>query len=152
MITDTLTEPNIDKIHALLSTIQDTQILAVADKILEGVRINADDAMLLFEKFPIGLTGALANYVREKMHGQRTYFNRNFHIEPTNVCVYACKFCSYSRLYKNKEEGWELNIEQMMDIVRSYDGKPITEVHIVGGVPPKMEMYYLMDLNKQITA
>lgn len=152
MITDTLTEPNIEKIHSLLNTTTDTQILAVAHKILEGVRIDSNEAMLLFEKFPIGLTGALANYVREKMHGQRTYFNRNFHIEPTNVCVFACKFCSYSRLYKNKEEGWELNIEQMMDIVRSYDGKPITEVHIVGGVHPKMDMYYFMDLTKQIKA
>ncbi len=146
-MTDTLMEPNVEKIHALLSVVKDQTILAVANKILDGERINADDALLLFEQFPVGLTGALANFVRERMHGNRTYFNRNFHIEPTNVCVYSCKFCSYSRLYKNKEEGWELSIDQMMDVVRSYDGKPITEVHIVGGVHPKMDMYYFIDLN-----
>ncbi len=68
-----------------------------------------------------------------------TYFNRNFHIEPTNVCVFACKFCSYSRLYAHREEGWELSTEQMLDIVKKYDGKPVTEVHIVGGVHPEDE-------------
>lgn len=151
-MTNTLIESNIEKIQTLLSVVNDTAIINVANKILDGKRINADDAMLLFEQFPIALTGALANFVREKMHGDRTYFNRNFHIEPTNVCVYACKFCSYSRLYKNKEEGWELSIDQMMNIVRSYDGKPITEVHIVGGVHPKMDMYYFMDLTRQIKA
>jgi aminodeoxyfutalosine synthase len=151
-MTDTLANPNVEKIQTLLSVVNDPAILAVANKILDGERINANDALLLFEQFPVGLTGALANFVREKMHGNRTYFNRNFHIEPTNVCVYSCKFCSYSRLYKNKEEGWELTIEQMMDIVRSYDGKPITEVHIVGGVHPKMDMYYFIGLLKQIKA
>ena len=119
-------------------------------KIINRDRVDAADAMMLFEEFPLALTGALANYVRESYHGDRTYFNRNFHIEPTNVCVFSCKFCSYSRLYKNKEQGWELNIEQMMDIVKSYDGKPVTEVHIVGGVHPKMDLYYFIDLIKQI--
>jgi len=122
----------------------------LCEKIINGERINAEDAMLLFQEFPVGLTGALANFIREKKHGDRTYFNRNFHIEPTNVCVYSCKFCAYSRLYKNREEGWELSTDQMMDIVRSYDGKPITEVHIVGGVHPKMDMYYFMDLTQRI--
>lgn len=149
-MTDTLMGPDVEKIQILLSVVNDPAIHAVANKILDGERINAEDGLLLFERFPIGLTGALANFVRVRMHGNRTYFNRNFHIEPTNVCVYSCKFCSYSRLYKNKEEGWELNIEQMMDIVRSYDDKPITEVHIVGGVHPKMDMYYFIDLIEQI--
>ena len=84
------------------------------------------------------------------MHGDKTYFNRNFHIEPTNVCVFACKFCSYSRLYAHREEGWELSIEQMMDIVKSYDGKPVTEVHIVGGVHPKMNLYFFANLLRTI--
>jgi aminodeoxyfutalosine synthase len=94
----------------------------------------------------------LANHIREKRHGNRTYFNRNFHIEPTNVCVFSCKFCSYSRLYAHKEEGWELSTEQMMDLVRKYDGKPITEVHIVGGVHPKMDIHFFADLLRRIKA
>ncbi len=137
-------------INTLVESIQDETQRNLSEKIVRGERINSDEALLLFEQFPLSLTGALANYIREKRHGDRTYFNRNFHIEPTNVCVFSCKFCSYSKLYKNKEEGWELDINQMMDIVKSYDGKPITEVHIVGGVHPKMDMYYFIDLIKQI--
>jgi aminodeoxyfutalosine synthase len=86
------------------------------------------------------------------LHGNKTYFNRNFHIEPTNVCVFSCKFCSYSQLYANKEEGWELSIDQMLDIVKTYDGKPVTEVHIVGGVHPKMNMDYFIELMQKIKA
>ncbi len=137
-------------INTLVESIQDEIQRNLSEKIVRGERISSEEAMLLFEQFPLSLTGALANYVRETRHGDRTYFNRNFHIEPTNVCVFSCKFCSYSKLYKNKEEGWELDINQMMDIVKSYDGKPITEVHIVGGVHPKMDLYYFIDLIKQI--
>ena len=95
-----------------------------------------------FLKKALPFLGALANHVREKLHGDKTYFNRNFHIEPTNVCVFSCNFCSYSRLYAHRDEGWELSIEQMLDMVKSYDGKPITEVHIVGGVHPKMNLEF----------
>jgi len=94
----------------------------------------------------------LANHVREKKNGNKTYFNRNFHIEPTNVCVFTCNFCSYSRLYKNREEGWELSEEQMFNMVKAYDGKPITEVHIVGGVHPKLDLYFFTGLLKKIKA
>jgi aminodeoxyfutalosine synthase len=137
-------------INTLVESIQDEAQRNLSKKIVSGERISSEEALLLFEQFPLSLTGALANYIRETRHGNRTYFNRNFHIEPTNVCVFSCKFCSYSKLYKNKEEGWELDINQMMDIVKSYDGKPITEVHIVGGVHPKMDLFYFIDLIKQI--
>ena len=106
----------------------------IGEKITTHQRISDEDGILLFEKASLGLAATFANYIREKKHGDFTYFNRNFHIEPTNVCVFSCKFCSYSRLYAQRDEGWQLSMEQMMDIVKSYDGKPITEVHIVGGV------------------
>ncbi len=122
----------------------------IAEKITNDERINDEEALLLFEKSSLGLAGTFANYIREKKHGNRTYFNRNFHIEPTNVCVFSCKFCSYSRLYAHRDEGWQLSLEQMMDIVRSYDGKPVTEVHIVGGVHPKMDLDFFCDLISQI--
>ena len=92
----------------------------------------------------------MANFIREKRHGNFTYFNRNFHIEPTNVCVFSCKFCSYSKLYSKREEGWELSVDEMMEKVKAYDGQPITEVHIVGGVHPKMDIYYFADLLRKI--
>ncbi len=122
----------------------------IGQKIIEGERINDEEGLLLFEKASLGLAATFANYLREKKHGDYTYFNRNFHIEPTNVCVFTCKFCSYSKLYAHRDEGWQLSIEQMMDIVKSYDGKPVTEVHIVGGVHPKMNLDFFCDLVSQI--
>lgn len=135
-----------------ISAISETDLTTIADKVYAGVRISDDEALLLFEKGSLGFTGALANFIREKKHGDTTYFNRNFHIEPTNVCVFSCTFCAYSRLYANREEGWELSINQMVDLVKSYDGKPITEVHIVGGVHPKMNMAYFIELIQKIKA
>lgn len=123
---------------------------AIAKKIISNQRINDEECLLLFEKASLGLVASLANYIREKKHGDITYFNRNFHIEPTNVCVFTCKFCSYSRVYAHRDEGWQLSIEQMMNIVKSYDGKPITEVHIVGGVHPKMNLDFFCDLISKI--
>ena len=130
----------------------DKSLQRVGEKIINKERLNEEDGLLLFEKGSLSFSGALANYVRESLHGNKTYFNRNFHIEPTNVCVFACKFCSYSRLYAHREEGWELSAEQMLNIVKSYDGKPITEVHIVGGVHPKMNIHFFADLMRSIKA
>jgi aminodeoxyfutalosine synthase len=130
----------------------DLELQAIADKIYAGQRVSKADAFLLFERADLPFVGALANYVREKLHGDKVYFNRNFHIEPTNVCVFSCNFCSYSRLYANREEGWELSMNDMINIVKKYDGQPVTEVHIVGGVHPKMNLYFFADLLKQIKA
>jgi aminodeoxyfutalosine synthase len=124
----------------------------IAIKIENQERITAAEGLKLFEEAPLSILGIFANYIRERKHGNKTYFNRNFHIEPTNVCVFSCKFCSYSKLYSKREDGWELSIEEMVDKVKAYDGKPITEVHIVGGVHPKMDIYYFADLLKQIKA
>ena len=137
---------------AIVAATTDTQLKQIGEKILRKERISFEDGVALFEKGSLSWLGSLANWVREQKHGNKTYFNRNFHIEPTNVCVFSCKFCSYSRLYANREEGWELSIEQMMHIVKSYDGKPVTEVHIVGGVHPKMNLTFFIDLLKAIKA
>ncbi len=122
----------------------------IAEKVLNEERISFDEGVLLYEKGELGFLGMLANHIREKRHGDYVYFNRNFHVEPTNICVFDCKFCSYSRLLKQKEEGWELSEEQILDKLRSYNGKPITEVHIVGGVHPKMGLHYFASLIKKI--
>ena len=139
-------------IDTLINFTTDISLKNIALKVKNTERISDDECIELFEKANLSFVGILANFIREKLHGDRTYFNRNFHIEPTNVCVFSCKFCSYSRLYANKEEGWELSIEQMLDIVKSYDDKPITEVHIVGGVHPKMNMAYFIELIQKIHA
>lgn len=128
------------------------KLLDIRDKVLAGKRIDVEEGLLLYTHGNLSFVGTLANFIREKKHGNRTYFNRNFHIEPTNVCIYTCSFCSYSRLIKKRVEGWEYTQEQMLDIVKSFDGKPVTEVHIVGGVLPKYDLNFYCNLFKAIKA
>lgn len=125
-------------------------LVRIKDKVYNSERITDEEGLLLFEKASLPFLGSLANHIREKKHGDVTYFNRNFHIEPTNVCVFACDFCSYSRLYAHREQGWELSADQMLHMVQKYDGQPITEVHIVGGVHPKLNLDFFADVLKRI--
>ena len=130
----------------------DKSLIAIAEKVQDQQRLTEEEGVLLFERGELGFVGALANHIRERLHGNKVYFNRNFHIEPTNVCVFTCNFCSYSRQYKHRDEGWELTQEQMLDFVRKYDGEPVTEVHIVGGVHPKMNLEFFCELIEKIKA
>jgi aminodeoxyfutalosine synthase len=139
-------------IEIIIASEKDNLLQKIGNKVIHNERISFEEGVYLFEKASLPYVGALANWKRESLHGDTTYFNKNFHIEPTNVCVFSCKFCSYSKLYANKEEGWELTIDQMMDIVKSYDGKPVTEVHIVGGVHPKLTLEFFISLLKAIKA
>jgi aminodeoxyfutalosine synthase len=121
-------------------------LLTIAQKVRDNKRISFDEGVYLYEHAELGYLGVLANYIREKKHGDRTYFNRNFHLEPTNLCVYDCKFCSYSRLIKQKEEGWALTMDEMLAVVKKYDDEPVTEVHIVGGVLPQYDVEFYSSL------
>lgn len=128
----------------------DLQLKYIAEKSLNNERITFDEGVYLYEMAPLSYLGVLANYKREQLHGNNTYFNRNFHIEPTNVCIYTCTFCSYSRLIKKREEGWEYSMEDIMNIVKSFDNKPVTEVHIVGGVLPQYDVDFYAELFRRI--
>jgi aminodeoxyfutalosine synthase len=144
---------NREALETLLNGLQlSATMQQIADKVLKNERITLDEGVALYEEGTLGFTGALANYIRNSRHGDVTYFNRNFHIEPTNICVFDCKFCSYSRLLKHRHEAWEMSKEQMLDIVRSYEGQPVTEVHIVGGVHPKMGLEFFGELIQSIKA
>jgi len=136
----------------LSKTTSNAQLQAIADKVKSAIRITQEDAIYLFEHASPGFVGALANSIREKRHGNTTYFNKNFHVEPTNLCVFDCKFCAYSRLLREKgeTESWELSAEQILETVKSYDKSEVTEVHIVGGVHPKMGLHYFADLIRDI--
>ena len=138
--------------QVIIGAEKDSRLQEIGNKIIKNERLVFDEGVYLFEKASLPYVGALANWKRESLHGNKTYFNKNFHIEPTNVCVFSCKFCSYSKLYAHKEEGWELTIDQMLDIVKSYDGKPVTEVHIVGGVHPKLTLTFFLELMRAIKA
>ena len=136
----------------LNNTNLDAELKAIALKVKSQERITVADGITLFEKGTIDYLGILANYIREKKYGNKTFYNKNFHIEPTNVCVFSCAFCSYSQLYKNRDAGWELTIEQMVDLVKKYDGQEVTEVHIVGGVHPKLDLQFFKELLAAIKA
>lgn len=142
------TTANLQDVFSNLPADKDLQ--RIAHKVINKERLTDEEGVLLFEKGELGFVGALAVHVANRLHGNKVYFNRNFHIEPTNVCVFTCNFCSYSRLYKNRDEGWELSIEQMLDMVRKYDGQPVTEVHIVGGVHPKMNLEFFCEVISKI--
>ncbi|HEX7365981.1 MAG TPA: aminofutalosine synthase MqnE [Pelobium sp.] len=118
----------------------------IAEKVKNKERITFDEGVFLFEKGELSYLGVLANYIRESRHGNNTYFNRNFHIEPTNLCVYDCKFCSYSVLIKERSDGWEYTMDEMLNIVKSYDDQPVTEAHIVGGVLPQYDLKFYTEL------
>ncbi|MEO7175698.1 MAG: aminofutalosine synthase MqnE, partial [Saprospiraceae bacterium] len=124
----------------------------VCKKVMSNQRISPADGLILFEQAELGMLGYMANFIREQKHGDKTYFNRNFHIEPTNVCLYTCSFCSYSRLIKQRSEGWEYSLDDIMNIVKSYDEQAVTEVHIVGGVLPQYDVAFYQQLFRQIKA
>lgn len=119
-------------------------------KIHSGTRLTEEDALYLYEKADLGFTAALADWKREQKHGNKIYFNKNIHIEPTNVCIYTCKFCSYSRLIKERSEGWEYTKDDMLRILAEHVHKGITEVHIVGGVLPQYDLKFYVDLFQSI--
>lgn len=151
--TNNLSEMNLNSLKTLLNDSSlDSTLKNIAFKVENSERISDEDCLYLYENAPLGYLGVIANYIRERKNGNYTYFNRNFHVEPTNVCVYTCTFCAYSRLIKQREEGWELSIEQILDNIKKYDSKPVTEVHITGGVVPKQDFAFYTELFRNIKA
>ncbi len=133
----------------LKSQISDVDIRQIYSKVSEGTRILPGEGLLLYEKCDLPLLGVMATMVRKRKNGNLAYFNRNFHIEPTNKCVYNCRFCSYHKPAWDPES-WEYSHEQMLDIVKQFDGKAVTEVHIVGGVHPDYDLHYYGTLIRKI--
>ncbi|MEP7266418.1 MAG: CofH family radical SAM protein [Saprospiraceae bacterium] len=131
---------------AVLDSVFSLEIKSIWEKVKGSIRITDEEALYLFEYAKPGEVAAIANWIRESKHENRTYFNRNIHIEPTNVCIYTCKFCSYSRLIKQRSEGWEFTKEDMISILDKHIIKNITEVHIVGGVLPQYDLDFYIDL------
>ncbi len=125
-------------------------LLSIYKKVIKEERISEQEGLALYKKSPLPLLGSLANSIREKKNGNKTYFNKNIHIEPTNICVFDCKFCSYSRKLSKKIEAWEFTIDEMIEKLNAYKENDITEVHLVGGVHPKMGLHYFIELIQKI--
>ncbi|MBI2279225.1 MAG: aminofutalosine synthase MqnE [Bacteroidetes bacterium] len=135
-------------------TIKDSKLLTLSKKVIESNRLSPQEGLYLYQNADLSLLAMLANYIRENRHGNKTYFNKNFHIEPTNICVFDCKFCSYSKMLRDKEDfdAWEMSEEEIYSAIKSYNNIDITEVHIVGGVHPKMGLEYFKNLIQNIKA
>ncbi len=135
-------------------TIKDSQLLTLSKKVIESNRLSPQEGLYLYQNADLSLLAMLANNIRENRHGNKTYFNKNFHIEPTNICVFDCKFCSYSKMLRDKEDfdAWEMSEEEIYSAIKSYNNIDITEVHIVGGVHPKMGLEYFKNLIQNIKA
>jgi aminodeoxyfutalosine synthase len=135
--------------NELFNHIYDKRLRVIADKVAGHIRISPEEGLLLFKKADLSLLGLLAGIVRRKLNGNLVYFNHNFHIEPTNKCIYNCRFCSYHKP-EGDPESWEYSCEEMLDIVKRFDNKDVTEVHIVGGVHPSHDLHYWGSLIKKI--
>ncbi len=142
--------PTDSNVQFLLNSSYPLNLKAIAQKVLNNQRITFNEGVTLYKEAELGFLGVLANYVREKKNGNYVYFNHNFHVEPTNICVYTCAFCSYSRLIKQREQGWELSVDQILDIIKKYDNQTVTEVHITGGVVPKQDLAFYIELFQKI--
>lgn len=121
----------------------------IALQVEAGKRITPQEGIQLFEEGDLSYLAVLANHVRERINGKQLFFNRNIHLEPTNICVNHCAFCSYRR--KKGEDGcWELGIGELVQLAQDHSLSGITEIHIVGGVHPDRDLYFYAELIKEI--
>ena len=118
---------------------------AIRDKVLAGERLGVDEGLRLYACDELPVLGYLANIVRERLNGAATYYVRNQHINYTNVCNKLCKFCSFYVKPKD-ERGYVLSPDQVAARVSAYAEAPITEIHMVGGVNPKLPYEYYLDV------
>jgi aminodeoxyfutalosine synthase len=131
--------------------VADPLLLPVAEKVLAGEPLSAGDGVALYGSRDLHGIGRMANLVRERLHGDRAYYNRNRHINYTNVCALSCKFCSFYR--KRGEEGaYEMPVEQVVAIARKAADAGATEVHIVGGLHPWLKFDYYLDMLRGVRA
>jgi aminodeoxyfutalosine synthase len=131
--------------------VSDPALAPVAEKVTAGEPLSYDDGVALYHSRDLHGVGRLANLVRERLHGDVTYYNRNRHINYTNVCALSCKFCSFYR--KRGEEGaYEMPVEQVVATARRAADAGATEVHIVGGLHPWLKFNYYLDMLRGIRA
>jgi aminodeoxyfutalosine synthase len=134
-----------------MPSVSDPALLPIAEKVTAGERLSAADGVELYRSRDLHGIGRLANVVRERLHGNRTYYNRNRHINYTNVCALSCKFCSFYR--KRGEEGaYEMPVEQVVATAQKAAEAGATEVHVVGGLHPWLKFDYYLDLLRGIRA
>ena len=129
--------------------VTDDTLRPIAEKVSAGIQLTYDDGVALYASRDLHGIGRMANFVREKLHGDKAFYNRNRHINYTNVCALSCKFCSFYR--KRGEEGaYEMPIDQVIDTAKKAADSGATEVHIVGGLHPWLKFDYYLDMMRRI--
>jgi aminodeoxyfutalosine synthase len=128
------------------SRLQAAGLAGIDDKLRAGERLTLEDGVRLFESPDLLAVGWLANREREKRHGARTYFNYNLRLEPTNVCVASCLFCSFARLKATDPAAYTMSLEDAWDKLRKRANQPLTELHIVNGLNPDLPFSYYTEL------
>ncbi len=128
----------------------DPLLTPVADKVLAGERLDRDDGIVVATTDDLLGVGRLANIVRERLHGDRTYYNINRHLNPTNVCVASCKLCAFYVPWRDREKGWTYSVEQAVEIAAKDVDETVSELHIVGGLHPKLRVEYYEELFKAL--
>ena len=123
----------------------------ITEKVQRGERISAEEAAVLWADAPLALLGRLASEVKSKWSGDKVFWNRNFHIEPTNICVFNCEFCSYRRP-SGAPDAWNYSLAEIENIARRYVGSGVTEVHVVGGVHPGHDLSHYAAMISRIGA
>lgn len=123
-----------------------SEIEQIAIAISRGTRLTPEQGLKLFNEAPLALLGMLATAKKIEKTGNNVFYNRNIHIEPTNICVFRCKFCSYRRASIDEPGAWYYTLDDIRRQAQNYVGKPITEVHIVGGVHPKHTLKDYIDM------
>ncbi|PYX92226.1 MAG: aminofutalosine synthase MqnE, partial [Acidobacteria bacterium] len=123
----------------------DLRLRPIAEKVISGQRLSGEEGVALFQSSDILAIGWMANHVRERMHGDVTYFNVNRHINPTNVCVAACRLCAFGRK-KDTTGSYTMALEEAWQTAASGYSEAVTEFHIVGGLHPDLPFSYFLDL------
>lgn len=126
------------------------ELRPIAEKVLAGERLSFEDGVVLFTTHDLHTLGRLANHVRERLHGDKTYFNQNFHLNATNVCEASCLFCSFARLEEGMPQAYTMTLAQAMTKVEELCTPQTTEVHIVNGLHPGLEFDYYLELLRGI--
>jgi len=130
-------------------TITDASLRPIADKVLAGERLAFDDGLALYKSPDLLAVGWLANHVREKRHGNVTYYNVNRHINPTNICVAHCKLCAFGR-DPGAPGAYQFSLEEMYQRAAQGVREGATEIHIVGGLHPDLPFEYFLELIRGI--
>ena len=130
----------------IIDNLRSAGILDIWERVEAGQRLGLEDGTRLFAVADLPTVGWMANKVRERLHGDRTYFNRNLHINATNVCEASCVFCSFARLKTGDPNAWTLDREQALARIRVLAGELVTEVHIVNGLNPDLPYDYYLEL------